>query len=472
MELLQDTDLYEQLLQARESRQQCKLSLVGEGYHLVSLQLNVPGLPKADRQLAAFIRHVDEAFGRHLLCYNANYNWLAKRVLQDVAGDSVLYLFNPAHVKADELKELTEAFEQQFVLGRIVDLDVLSVDGVPVSSGKAKGCFLCERNAEECRKTVRHSIVEVREAMVEAITNYLKQQHEQNLVLKVAGFALQGLMHEVALSPKPGLVCRNSSGAHTDMDYGTFIKSIAAISPYFNEIGSLAIAFQGTDVSKALPLIKNIGLRMEQAMFSNTINVNTHKGAVFLMALSCFAVVRVVKKQGWLKLNAFSSVLQQLTRGLVQRELCAAQSDHQLTHGQQCFLKYGLQAAGARGEVEQGMPTVLFHALPYLSCHSTKNWAAYSDLELGELLIPVLLKIMSVNNDTNIIYRHGRSLLEQLKQKAKLTLTEWEQGNHGAYYDLVNWCNDKRLSPGGSADLLAVTITLHLCQTEYLKGKE
>ncbi len=470
MELLQETELFEQLLQVRESRLQQKLDLVAHGCHLVSLQLNVPGLPKTDKLLSAFIHKVDEAFGIHLQSQNANYLWHDKQELQDVAGDSILYLFKTSHIGADELKGLTETFEEHFVLGRIVDLDVLSAEGMPISSGKAKGCFLCDESAESCRKTQRHSIKEVRQSMMDAIASYLKQEQERALVSKVSAFALQGLLHEVALSPKPGLVCRNSNGAHADMDYGTFINSAAAIAPYFNEIASLAIQFKGNDVSKVLPKIKSIGLRMEQTMFKATNGINTHKGAIFLMAICCFAVVRVVRKQGRLKLTTFTSVVQQLCRGLVQRELCEAHESDNVTHGQQCFQKYGLQAAGARGEAEQGMPTVLFHAFPYLDNHITKDFSKYSDDELNELLIPLLLKIISVNNDTNVLYRHNMTQLNLLKQKAHEALREWEKGNRDTYSEMVKWCNYNGISPGGSADLLAVTITLYLCQTEFING--
>lgn len=469
MELVQETEIFERLLQAREQRQQQKLYMVEKGYHLVSLQLNIPGFLKSNSLLTAFIKHVDAAFSRYVTSLNANNSWNEKHEISDAAGDSIIYLFAQSKNEASELKQITEAFEQEFELGRIVDLDVLDANGFPISSGKAKPCFVCEHPAEDCRKTKRHTIAEVRQSMEKAIAEYLEREQTKLIVTKVASFAVQGLLHEVALSPKPGLVCRHSSGAHSDMDFSSFVNSTAAIAPYFLQINELAVGFEGKDVSVALPQIKNIGLQMEQSMMAATNGVNTHKGAIFLMGLSCFAVVRVVRQLGYLKLNALSSTIQQLTRGLVQRELCAADEQQELTHGQQCFLKYGLQAAGARGEAEQGMPTVLHHALPYLNSKVAKRLSQYSDDELKHLLIPVLLKIISVNNDTNVIYRHDALILEQLKQRAQKALRDWECNRQQTYEDLVDWCRKMKISPGGSADLLAVTLTLHLCQTEFTK---
>ncbi|MBR8534629.1 triphosphoribosyl-dephospho-CoA synthase [Carboxylicivirga sediminis] len=469
MEIIKETEIFESLLLAREARQQYKLDLLQKQYHLVSLQLNIPGLPKTNDILTAFIKEVEADFERYIVSLNANNRWSNKQVLTDAAGDAVIYLFDKQQLSAMELKAITETFEQSFVLGRIVDLDVLDADGQPVSSGKAKVCFICEHAAEDCRKTKRHAIVDVRRSMEEAIDNYLRELRMKEVVTKVASIALQGLLYEVSLSPKPGLVCRQSSGAHTDMDFTTFLNSSAVISPYFIEVCQLAIDFKGKDVSVILPRIKQIGLKMEDAMFNATNGINTHKGAIFLLALSCFAIVRVVNRYGYFKINAFSSVIQQLTRGLVQRELCSAREDDVLTHGQQSFMKYGLQAAGARGEAEQGMPTVLHHSLPCLNNSIDKKLKECTDTEVHDLLIPVLLKLISLNNDTNVIYRHNAVMLEELKAKAKQALNDWDNNRRETYTDLVDWCNDMKISPGGSADLLAVTVTLHLCQTEFRK---
>jgi len=52
------------------------------------------------------------------------------------------------------------------------------------------------------------------------------------LLVEIAGQAEKALLYEVALTPKPGLVDRNNSGAHSDMDFFTFLDSIVSLSPY------------------------------------------------------------------------------------------------------------------------------------------------------------------------------------------------------------------------------------------------
>lgn len=50
----------------------------------------------------------------------------------------------------------------------------------------------------------------------------------------VAELAVEAMYREIHLTPKPGLVDRVNSGAHSDMDFALFMTSIAAIAPWFS----------------------------------------------------------------------------------------------------------------------------------------------------------------------------------------------------------------------------------------------
>ena len=50
---------------------------------------------------------------------------------------------------------------------------------------------------------------------------------------KAGLFAREALIREVEATPKPGLVDKNNSGSHSDMDVSLFIKSADALAPYF-----------------------------------------------------------------------------------------------------------------------------------------------------------------------------------------------------------------------------------------------
>ena len=455
------------LLQARETRMLQKLQMIQDGYHLVSLQLNIPGLPKTNDLLKAFFNFVDARFQEHYLSKGDLQKWHIKNEYSDFAGDWNVFLFKCSTITASKLKEVTEEFEQTFELGRIVDLDVLNSEGIPVSSGKAKPCFICGSPAEECRKSMRHQIQVVRQQMLHAIQSFLEKRDDENLVKRISGFATYALLQEVSLSPKPGLVCRNFNGAHTDMDFATFLKSIAVLSPYFTQIGHLAIDFDDKEISLALPKIRAVGLLMEKAMSDATGNVNTHKGAIFLLSISIFSIIRCIKSHQNISASSFSAYIQALTNGIVERELTNNFNSELLSHGQQCFNNYGMQASGARGEAEKGMPTVINHGLPTLNSLAKKPLNAYRDEALNNILVPVLLSIISANNDTNVLYRKNLQILNILKEKSKQTLAHWLDDNKSSYDELCTWCSQQGISPGGSADLLAVTILLHQCITTF-----
>ena len=65
------------------------------------------------------------------------------------------------------------------------------------------------------------------------------------------------------------------------MDYFTFLASTSVIAGYFEELALSGYTFQGDDLREALPVIREIGLKMEAAMFSATHGVNTQKGSSF-----------------------------------------------------------------------------------------------------------------------------------------------------------------------------------------------
>jgi len=86
------------------------------------------------------------------------------------------------------------------------------------------------------------------------------------------------LMAEVGATPKPGLVDRHDSGAHTDMNYDTFAASTTAIVPYLTRMFEAGQAWESKDFNALFESIRPIGIEAEKAMFAATDGVNTHKG--------------------------------------------------------------------------------------------------------------------------------------------------------------------------------------------------
>ena len=92
----------------------------------------------------------------------------------------------------------------------------------------------------------------------------------------LAAMAERALRMELDTPLKPGLVCPESNGAHKDMDYGTMLKGIAAIRPFFPAMA------RSTDHAA----LRQLGIDAENAMLTATGGVNTHRGAIFALGLA------------------------------------------------------------------------------------------------------------------------------------------------------------------------------------------
>jgi len=362
----------------------------------------------------------------------------------DAAGDFYLVPFSPNHLSLIEIKQICEAFEENHPLGRFVDVDLNEQQGNTVSSGKSKICYFCrEKPAIECRREKAHEFEELRAFMFSEMKEYGRKQREEKIAKKISTFAKQAILAEISLTPKPGLVDQFSSGSHTDMNYQTFVDSTAAISSWFDYLVSEGFAFQNDDLTQALPRLREIGLKMEADMFEATGNVNTQKGVIFLMGLSLFACGKLFSKKDHFQVEEFQSIIKEICKDLVKNEMDNSTSSGK-SHGEKIFLKYGF--SGARGEAESGLATVLDFGLPQL-------------LQLEKLddeaLTKCFLSIAANNNDTNILFRSNPEVLSKFKNLCHIALVDFSTENYTA---VIDFCKHQNISPGGSADLLAVTI--------------
>lgn len=259
----------------------------------------------------------------------------------------------------------------------------------------------------------------------------------------VPALAARALRQELDLTPKPGLVDSANSGAHRDMDYALFLASIDAITPWFARFEQAGFEHAHKPAAAQLRLIRPMGIACEQAMFAATDGVNTHKGGIFSLGLLSFAAGRL-RGLGWqLSADALCNEVSAICRGLVARELAGrAQA---ITAGEKQFRDYGL--TGARGEAEQGFITVRRAVLPF--------WQQ----EQGERrLHNALLRLMAVNRDSNLVSRGGLAGLRYVQDYAQqLLATGWEKDD---LRQMDQALIARHLSPGGSADLLAVAYVL------------
>lgn len=266
--------------------------------------------------------------------------------------------------------------------------------------------------------------------------------------------AASALRMEIDLTPKPGLVDRLGNGAHKDMDYPLFLASIAAIAPWFPCFYELGIDTAEQAPASLLAALRDAGMACEQAMFAATSGVNTHKGGIFSLGLLCGVAGRLQAQGERLTRERLCQEVALLCQGMVEREL--ARGARGRTAGEQLYLRFGL--TGARGEVQSGFATVRRHLLPH--------WPASGHADEQHLL-QALLRLMAVNPDTNLVSRGGMAGLHYVQHYARQLLRNgW---HHGDLVEMDRQLIARNLSPGGSADLLAVAWLLAALPSQDLR---
>jgi holo-ACP synthase/triphosphoribosyl-dephospho-CoA synthase len=409
--------------------------------------LNIPGYPKTNEMITGFFNQICEEIFIFLEAYRILFKIHEKIV--DEAGNFMILDITTDNFSVIQIKEITESFEENHSLGRIIDLDVTDKNCANVSSGKAKKCFVCNSSAIICMKEQRHDYNELRNLIFDKITNYISSIRREKIIRNISEIALKSLLYEVSLSPKPGLVDFNNSGSHSDMNFFTFLNSTASLSNYFTKFAEKGYDFSES-YSKALPVIRNIGLQMEGAMFKATNNINTQKGLIFLLGLSVFTSANLLSGTEKFSIRKFREIIMKICKNLTENEL--VYNIQSSTHGEITFQKYGTKAGGARLEAELGFPTVFNFGLPVLEMFLKK--LHLNDKEtITFALQKTLISIISNNNDTNILFRKGEKVLENLKILAHKTFNDELK-----YSELVKFCKKENISPGGSADLLVISV--------------
>ena len=264
-----------------------------------------------------------------------------------------------------------------------------------------------------------------------------------SLAESLADLAVDALIDEADLSPKPALVDRRGNGAHTDLHLGLMHASALSLWPAFKEMAQAASEVGGV----GLPLreaIGRIGREGEQAMLATTNGVNTHRGAIWALGLLVTAAALEPESTapGAIALRAARLAL-----------LDDRYAPHPLSHGAQVAQRYG--ARGAREEAQLGFPAVIQRALPQLK-HSRAAGHGEQNARLD-----ALLAIMSSLADTCVLYRAGETGLQTMQLGAQAVLDAGGSASLAGrrrLHELDQQLIALNASPGGAADLLAACL--------------
>ena len=443
-----DVELME-MLEARDRRARRQRELL-EQYRLplISFTMNIAGPVKNGPLIRRGFR-----LGRRLLLEQLERMGVPcvfREERDEAAGCEGLYAADAA---PGALKELTCALEDGTELGRLFDMDVLTPEGSKLDRPSPRKCLICGGPAKICARCRVHPVPELQEKTRQLLETGLNRHDAET----AAGLAVRALLYEVCVTPKPGLVDRRGSGSHRDMDIFTFLRSGAALWPYFARCVQTGRETALRPAPETFAALRWPGKLAEGTMYAASGGANTHKGAVFSMGLLCGGLGRL-DRDFWPQPERVLAEIAAMTAGTVERELSGLTGETARTAGQRFYVQYGV--TGVRGQAEAGFPAVRDWGLPVLEAGLAQG---KSPDEAGAA---ALLALLAHTTDTNLIARGGIRTQRETAARMEALLREEPYPCRETLERLDRAFTEGGLSPGGSADLLSLCWMLHFLQEE------
>jgi triphosphoribosyl-dephospho-CoA synthase len=265
----------------------------------------------------------------------------------------------------------------------------------------------------------------------------------------LADRAVNALVLEARLTPKPALVDQRGRGAHHDLDLDCLLRSAEALRGSFEHMALHAsVAEADLALREALGAI---GRQGERRMLAATGGRNAHRGAIWVLGLLVAALAMSCRGRTLAEVAALAARLARLP------DRYAPQLP---SNGSRACRRFGV--GGARGEAAAGFPHVLGLGLPALwsarQCGSDENCAR----------LDALMAVMTSLDDTCLLHRGGWAALEAARRGARRVLALGGSATADGWRALLALDADlvrRHASPGGCADLLAACLFLDEVQT-------
>lgn len=434
----------QEILDAREQRAQKQRSLLEKFQKpLLCFTMNIAGPEKLNRDIS-----IGFSVGNWLLQNAlAGHRILHRELHWENTGCEAYYVVD---LPAKRLKRLAIDIEDTEPIGRLFDMDVMDTDGAKLTREslgfERRKCLICSEDASVCARSRAHSVAELQDRT--GFLLYLTAR--QWMAEYIAVRAYLALNREFTATPKPGLVDRNNRGAHKDMGIKHFFASANALRPYFCRFAEAGFLSRDLPPQETFQQIRPIGMEAEQAMLAATHGVNTHKGAIFSLGILCAAAGRL-SPENW-QPETLLGECAAMTRGLTAHDFAGITLENAKTVGERLYAQFGI--TGVRGQAEAGFPAVLEVGLPILRQGLSRG------LSLNDAGCVTLLHLIAATDDTNLVSRSDRQTQLRVRQQLAEMLEKEPFPSLEVIEALDQEFIEKNLSPGGSADLLAVTYFL------------
>ncbi|MCM1043196.1 MAG: triphosphoribosyl-dephospho-CoA synthase [Corallococcus sp.] len=403
----------EDILAAREHRKQHIERLCKKG-NVIAVKANIVGADKNIAEACLIVRHFASAV--------AEKTGVIPQMLFGADGMCAVCV-----TPQSGLKQWAVDTEETHPLGRFADIDVYENGLQSQTRGYMRKCYLCDKPAFVCGRLKSHS----QEQLLDCLKNAVRKYFAECIADAVKG----GMLAELNLENKFGLVTPTSNGSHTDLDYNLMRKAQEAVIPYLTQ--SFFVGLDSGSDDNLLALVRQTGLRAERAMFEATGGVNAYKGLIFAESICLAAAGAVAKTDG-----DFDGIFRKVSQmcGGILREFDGGNE----TFGKYAYNKW--KFAGARGHAQRGFCQV-------------KKIAQSADISDDKSLLSALTETVGAIDDTVLLKRCG-SMEKYLQFKNKISSVDVYDDN--AVRFLNEECIKNNVSIGGSADVLAVGVTMNL----------
>lgn len=446
----------EEFLYDRELRVKYQKNLMKqyENQTLVTVRINYPGIEKSNYVTDDIVNIIYEeinTYYKKYIVYDEKY--------ENKEGIIGHFLFNIDFIT---VKRAMIEIEESHILGRCVDIDVYTYkDGEVIGISrsdlykKPRKCFICDLEAKICSRAQSHTLEEIKKYFEEMYKLYKKKEHEaEQLSYGISQLAIKAMISEVSTHPSFGLVSPVSNGSHKDMDYYTFLDSALAIAPFIKKMAKIGYTYHKPIL--IFEEIRKVGIQCEKRMFEATNNINTHKGMIFLMGICASAVAKVLYEE-----KSFDDIKDTIKEMVVNilDDFKDVHLKNNLTHGEKLYLDYGF--TGIRGEIKNGLEVVFDKILKEYENTTVKRNSFYTQ---------ILIHLMSEVEDSTIVYRKDIDTLRWVQNSAKKLLLIGGVNTIDGQIKIKELEDEyikNNISPGGCADLLAVSIFLMEIKDKY-----
>ena len=261
---------------------------------------------------------------------------------------------------------------------------------------------------------------------------------------RLADTAVTALVAEARLTPKPGLVDLRSSGAHHDMSAELLERSAEALRPTFAALA--AAGAEGTLDQALRARLAAIGRDGERVMLATTRGVNTHRGAIWALGLAVAVSANDPAAPPGEVLAGIGRLARHVDPALPAGPLAS--------NGAITRRRYGVP--GAVGAAGRGFPAAAT-ALEVLRAARSQGGSE------DTVRLTALLASIAVLDDTCLLHRGGLAGLRDVQQGARGVLDAGGPTTRAGARLLACLDQDlvvRGLSPGGSADMLALALFL------------